>query len=124
MDKLTVITLAVCSFLFPIGYVLIQHQDQMAQQQTGGKPPGKVLFFTSSGCGACVRMQPTYDDLRMAGFPISKVDVNRNQQLAQEYRIRSIPTFVYVVDGQEQRRITGTTSKDRLKGIARSGWGF
>ena len=123
MDQVTVIVLAVFSFLFPIGYVLIQHQDRVAEQQTGDKPPGKVLFFTSSGCGACVRMQPTYNDLRMAGFPISKVDVNRDQQLAQEYRIRSIPTFVYVVDGQEKRRITGMTSKDRLKGITRRGWG-
>jgi thiol-disulfide isomerase/thioredoxin len=94
MDKLTVITLAVISFLLPIGIVVMQHQDRMAQQQTGGQPPGKVLFFTSPGCGACVRMQPVYEDLRMAGFPIRKVDVNGNQQMAQEYRIRSIPTFV------------------------------
>ena len=43
------------------------------------------------------------------------MDVRYNQELAQKYRIRVVPTFVYVVDGEEVRRQSGGASKDMLR---------
>jgi predicted DsbA family dithiol-disulfide isomerase len=43
---------------------------------------------------------------------------------AQQYGVRAVPTFIYVVDDEEVRRITGPTSKDRLINMWRRGYSW
>ncbi len=59
-------------------------------------------------------MHSTVAELKREGYDISTLDVRDNMSTARKYSIRGVPTFVYVVDGEEVRRITGPTSKDRL----------
>ncbi len=39
--------------------------------------------------------------------------------MAQEYRIRSIPTFIYFKDGQEQYRSKGRMRRSKLEDFCR-----
>ena len=48
------------------------------------------------------------------GHSIEMVDVDENQELAQQYQIMSIPTLVIEQDGQVVDAVLGSTSKDDL----------
>ena len=62
-----------------------------------------------------MHIEPAVAELRSEGFRIETINVRNNQHLAQQYHIRVVPTFVYVVDGEEVRRQTGGGSKEMLR---------
>jgi S1-C subfamily serine protease len=59
-------------------------------------------------------MKPTVRSLLSANYPIREVDVTRDPQLAQNFRVDRIPCFVMLVNGQEVDRVVGATTSDRL----------
>ena len=52
--------------------------------------------------------------LTMIYFTKEMVDIDENQELAQQYQIMSIPTLVIEQDGQVVDAVLGSTSKDDL----------
>ena len=75
----------------------------------------EILEFTSASCGPCRTMQPTIQRLIAEGAPIRQVDINRDQQLAAQYRVTGVPCFVMLNNGQEVDRVVGSTSYARLR---------
>jgi len=126
MPKPVVVLVALFCFATPVLMTVVGYSipsiEESSSETRPSQLPGKVLFFSASWCGACQRAQPTYLELRNAGYPISKVDVDSNQSLAQKYGIRSIPQFVYVKNGKEIRRVSGAASAGRVKRLYRGGW--
>jgi thioredoxin 1 len=49
------------------------------------------------------------------GVPVEEVDIEANSDLARQYGIRSVPTMVFVRDGEEVSRITGAQSLDKIR---------
>jgi thiol-disulfide isomerase/thioredoxin len=77
-----------------------------------------VLYdFQAPWCGPCKMMAPVVQRLAADGFPVRKVDVDRDAALAQRYGVTNIPCFILIVNGQEQGRVIGATSYQRLKGM-------
>ncbi len=77
-----------------------------------------VLYdFTAPWCGPCRQMAPVVERLARSGYPIRKVDIDQNRELAAQYRVQGIPCFVMVVDGQEVGRIVGATSPNELQAL-------
>lgn len=74
-----------------------------------------LLDFTASWCQPCQRMNPIIASLERQGYPIRRVDVDRERAVAERYGIKTIPTFVLVVNGQEVMRQTGETSEGQLR---------
>ncbi|HBN74329.1 MAG TPA: hypothetical protein DD473_00620 [Planctomycetaceae bacterium] len=75
-----------------------------------------VLYdFTATWCGPCQQMSPIVHKLEREGFPIQKVDIDQNPNLARQYSVTSIPAFVLVVDGREVGREVGRTSEHQLR---------
>ena len=79
------------------------------------KNSNQVLFFTATWCGPCQKMVPLIENLKKQGFPICVVDVDRNLDLAKQYKVETIPCFIVVSKGVEVQRITGTQSEKVLK---------
>jgi thiol-disulfide isomerase/thioredoxin len=79
--------------------------------------PGQVelLDFYADWCGPCRAMQPTIQSLEAKGYPVKKVNIEQNRELAAQYNIQSVPCYVLVVDGKEVERISGGTSFSRLE---------
>lgn len=51
---------------------------------------------------------------------IKKINVDENQELAAQYQVMSIPTYVILKDEKEVERIIGATQKDNfLKTISK-----
>ncbi|PQO40248.1 hypothetical protein C5Y96_01355 [Blastopirellula marina] len=125
MQKVIVVIVALMSFAAPVVLTLASYSSSGVSTADDVRPrdlPGKILFFSANWCPACRHADPSYQELRNAGYPIRKVDVDSNPSLAQQYGISSIPQFVYVVDGKEKRRVGGAASAARLKRMYRGGW--
>ncbi len=81
----------------------------------GGNLDGVVLDFSAKWCGPCQQMSPIVARLERQGYPVRKVDIDAEPELARRFNVQRIPTFVLVIDGQEQARHQGLMSEDQLK---------
>lgn len=78
---------------------------------------GTVLVdFWAPWCGPCKMIAPTLNEIAEENnsFTIAKVNVDQQQQLAQKYNIRNIPTMIVFKDGKVYKRITGVKSKKAI----------
>jgi thioredoxin 1 len=60
----------------------------------------KFLYFSATWCGPCRQLGPVMEQLSYQ-YPVRKIDVDANQLLAQQYKIRNIPTVLLVDDDGE-----------------------
>ena len=75
---------------------------------------GKVLIdFWADWCGPCKTMGPVLEEMdgEPHDFKICKVNVDEQQELAQKFQIRSIPTMVVLKDGQQAAVTVGAQPK-------------
>lgn len=82
-------------------------------------PQSVVLDFTATWCQPCQQMSPIVHRLIQQGYAIRKVDVDQQKRLAQSFGISTIPTFVLIVDGEEQTRVSGKISEEQLRRLAK-----
>ncbi len=81
--------------------------------QNSGLPV--LVDFYSQTCGPCHMMHPVVERLarRRAGeLVVARVDVERWPDLAREFDIRAVPTFVVVFKGTERDRASGAMPED------------
>jgi len=71
-------------------------------------------YFSASWCGPCKMFKPVVKELISEGHNIEIVDVDENQNLAQQYQIQSIPTIVIEENGQIVDGVMGLISKEDL----------
>lgn len=74
-----------------------------------------LLDFHADWCGPCRAMGPTVQALEAKGYPVRKVNVDRERALAQQHGVTSLPSFVMLVDGREVGRIVGGASLAELE---------
>jgi thioredoxin-like negative regulator of GroEL len=74
----------------------------------------ELLDFHASWCAPCRSMESTVTDLERAGYPVRRVDIDKQRSLAAQYRVESIPCFVLVVGGREVGRVTGASRRSEL----------
>jgi len=70
--------------------------------------------FFAEWCGPCKMTGPVVDQLSEERKDISffKVNVDENNELASQYSIFSIPTFVIFKDGQVVSQFSGAMGKE------------
>ena len=75
-----------------------------------------LLDFWASWCGPCKMLAPVLDELsEETSVKICKVDVDSNNELAGQFRIRSIPTILIFRNGEKIDEMVGFKSKEELK---------
>lgn len=72
--------------------------------------------FYSDTCIPCRRMNPILSELE-SEFSIKAVKINiaYDGDLAAEYGVQAVPTFVLFKSGSESGRVVGAVPKDELK---------
>lgn len=75
----------------------------------------RILYFTATYCGPCQAMKPLINELIQEGKPISRIDVDQNPSLTQQYNVTSIPTFITLDENDNVvGRHKGVTSKSAI----------
>ena len=78
---------------------------------------GKVVVdFFATWCGPCKMLSPVMDNIAndLQDIKFFKVDVDKNEDIAREYGIMSIPTIIIFNDGEVVNTLVGLRSKDEL----------
>jgi len=81
------------------------------QAAQSSKKPLVVDFF-ATWCGPCKQLEETWADPQVASaltrFITVKIDVDKQEQLAQQYKIEAMPTILFLApDGKEKARQVG-----------------
>lgn len=115
---------------------IIDNQDEMSgEQQTGSNVlevtsstfSGEVLEsekivlidFYATWCNPCKMLSPTVEQIanEREDIKVVKIDVDENQDIANKYRIYSMPTLVVIADGVEINRAIGVISKEEIENM-------
>ena len=76
-----------------------------------------IVDFWATWCGPCRMISPLLDELEeeMAGqITVVKVNVDDADEIAAQYRIMSIPTLLFIKNGQIVDKTVGAMPKPAL----------
>ena len=76
-----------------------------------------LVDFWAEWCGPCKAIAPPLDELAADygdRLKVVKVDIDENQEMAQQFGIRSIPQLLVFKDGNEVDRMVGVVPKKQL----------
>ncbi len=77
-----------------------------------------VIDFWAEWCGPCRMVAPIVEELAAeyeGKVVIGKCDVDDNDDIVAEYKVRNIPTIVFIKGGEVVDKHVGAISKDALK---------
>ena len=74
--------------------------------------------FNAGWCGPCRAMKPMLEELsENAAYKIVSIDIDEEDELAEEYDVSSIPCLVVFKGGEEVNRSVGLIPKDAIAAL-------
>lgn len=95
---------------------LIIKNETLEQVKQSKKPV--VVDVHAPWCGPCQQMAPLFEELEKElgdTYLFASLNVEDAREIAISYGVSSIPTFLFIKDGQLKGKVTGYMSKEDLK---------
>ncbi len=76
-----------------------------------------LVDFWAQWCGPCKMLSPIIDQIATeveGQAKVVKVDVDAASAIAARYNVRSIPTLVFIKNGEVVDTVVGASSKDAI----------
>lgn len=77
-----------------------------------------LVDFYATWCGPCKMMHPVLEDLAKTvgdNARIVKIDIDKNEELARAYNVRSVPTLMIFKNDELKWRTSGVTPAASLE---------
>jgi len=92
--------------------------SENVDQEINQSPHPVLLDVYATWCGPCQQMVPIFDELEKefsAKCKFAKLNIDEARELSIQYGITSVPTFVFLKNGEIKHKETGYMSKEDLK---------
>lgn len=75
-----------------------------------------LLDFYAEWCGPCRMVAPIVDEIAEENpqYLVGKINVDEQEELAQEFGVFSIPTLVVLKNGEVVNQVTGARPKPQI----------
>jgi thioredoxin 1 len=86
-----------------------------------------ILDFGATWCGPCKKLEPILDQLSgELGEKVRflKIDVAEAPETAKKYGVMSVPTVVFLKDGQKVHQFVGLESKEKIQKLITQHFGL
>lgn len=96
----------------------IEFTDKNFQEEALDADELIVVDFWAEWCGPCKMISPIIEELSdeySGKAKVGKVDVDQNSDISMKYGIRSIPTILFLKNGEVVDKQVGVTTKEKLK---------
>jgi len=80
-----------------------------------GKDGVSLEMYSASWCNPCKGMAPVIEELRAAGWNITKIDVDHERDKAIANGVQAVPTYLIYKEGRVVRRLTGAQQRFSLE---------
>lgn len=93
--------------------VVIASEDEFKKFMQDHKENLIVVDFFATWCGPCKQIAPKVEAFAksMNDVAFAKVDVDENEELAQQYEVTAMPTFLFFKNGQKVDSFMGANAK-------------
>lgn len=82
-----------------------------------------LVDFYATWCGPCKMMSPVLERIKNemgSQVRVIKIDVDKNQDAAEKFKVRGVPTFILFKKGEIQWRQSGGMDFNTLKNKIKS----
>ena len=90
--------------------------ENFASLKSGAQP--LVVDFWATWCGPCRMIAPVIAELAKeydGRITVGKCDVEENEELAEDFSIRNIPTILFFKNGEIVDKLVGAVNKAKLQ---------